>query len=383
MKSLIRVFIMEFQRIAGNKAFIFLVVAWPLLYSILFGGILWKRVVQKMPVAVVDLDRSSLSRTLVRYISASRSFDVVRTLENPLEIKDDFLTGDRAMTLVIPRNFSRDIKRGSPVVLKAFSNAANIIVGGLTYADLKTITATFAGGIQLKTLQKGGLSTQRALEIVQPIQVDVANLFNPGMNYQNYLTPGLWAMLIQQMMLLLGALCFVPFRERKEVQSLRGQAGSDASLFWGKYLFYLVVGVASFELILRLLFPFFGIEINAPVFTIISLVFLFCAGALALGFVISLASDTTFGAMKGVLLISSPAFLLSGYTFPLDYMPYLHRALSAVFPLSPFVTAYRRLFQEGIGLEYLEGPIVHLLILLVIYLSAAVLLYRQRWRTSP
>lgn len=382
MQDLIIVWKNEWSRLWRRKGFLFLALAWPVLFGVLFGQIYAQRVVQRMPLALVDEDRTQISRTLSRYIETNRSFEVKTTPLDPEAVKDDFLSGSYAAVVIIPRDFQRDIKRGHRTNLTIWVNATNVVVANLVASEMAYVAGTINGGIQLKFLQKAGNSTARAMELIQPFPLNAARLYNPGMNYLNYLAPGIWAAILHQVIILLGALCFVPHFQRQEVKVLLAELKQPWSLFWGKGLFYLVLSIASFEIFFRALFPLFEITIRSSVAEILALSALFSATALSLGFAISLFSTRTVGALKGVLLLASPAFILSGYTFPIDQMPKIYTYISSIFPLTPFVSAYRKIYQEGLSLSYVSHEFWHLTILFVIYLGLACLLYRKRWVRS-
>lgn len=382
MNSLKTVWLFEIKRLLSNRAFLFLAVAWPLVYAVFFGRVYSGHVVQKMPIAIVDMDRTNLSRTLTRFAGTMRSFEVVATYEHPEQLKDDFLKGDYAAALMIPRNFQRDIKRGRRTQVTAWINATNVVVANLSSSELSYLVATVGGGVQLKFLQKTGSSSERAMEAIQPMPLEMARLYNPGLNYLSYLTPGIWAAIMHQVLILLGVLCFVPHFQRKEVEDLKAKVPRSTAWFWGKWSFYILLGIVIFETFFRGLFPLFGIEIQSSVASLLVFSGLLCASAVSLGTLISLASDRVIGSLKGVLLLASPAFILSGYTFPLSQMPSIYTWISAIFPLTPFVSGYRKLYQEGLSLSFLAPQVIHLVILTLLYAGTSYVLYRKRWGVS-
>ncbi|WP_374033981.1 ABC transporter permease [Bdellovibrio bacteriovorus] len=382
MHDLLLVWKMESQRLLRHRGFLFLALAWPVVFAFFFGSIYTDRVVNSMPIAIVDMDHSTLSRTLVRFIGTNRSFKISETFVSPENTKDRFLRGDFAATVIIPRHFQRDIKRGHRTSVTVWVNATNVVVANLTMSEMAYIVGTINGGIQMKFLQKTGSSSARAMELIQPLPLNIAKLYNSGLNYMNYLTPGIWAAILHQVIILLGALCFVPHFQRQETQGLISRVRSRYSLFWGKWSFYFILGLVSFEVFFRVLFPIFDIAVHSSVISLLLFSALLCAAALSLGCLISLASSRTIGAMKGVLLLASPAFILSGYTFPIEQMPAVYKILTAIFPLTPFVSGYRKIYQEGVGLEYVLPEVRHLALLIVIYTAASLILFARRWRSA-
>ncbi|MEK7854682.1 MAG: ABC transporter permease, partial [Acidobacteriota bacterium] len=181
----------EFRRIIRHKGFLFLVFLWPLLYAFVFGRIYSARVITKLPVVLVDDDRSQLSRLIIRYLEASRSFQVVSTLENPEEMQDILANNEAMVGLVIPRHLERNIKRGKPERVIAFVNASNLSIGNLANSDLRAVVGTVSAGIQMKYLMKTGSSSAKAQQQMQAVKIEAARLYNPGFNYLSFLAPGL------------------------------------------------------------------------------------------------------------------------------------------------------------------------------------------------
>lgn len=382
MRDLKKVWSFELKRLLSNKGFLFLAVAWPLLYAIFFGRIYSDHVVNNMPLAIVDMDKTQISRTITRFAGSMRSFNIQETFENPEQLKDKFLSGDFAAALIIPKGLQRSIKHGHRPHVTVWINATNVVVANLTASEISYLMGTVSGGIQLKFLQKAGSSTKRAMESIQPLPLEMARLHNPGLNYLSYLTPGIWAAIIHQVVILLGALCFVPHVQRKEIAALNGTVERPKSWFFGKWSFYFILGVITFEIFFRGLFPLFNIKIESSVWALLLFSSLFIASALSLGTLISLATTRTLGALKGVLLLASPAFILSGYTFPISQMPEIYKFMTAIFPLTPFINGYRKLYQEGVGFLDVVPDITHLAVLFFIYAVLSYFFFKKRWEKS-
>lgn len=363
------IWVREFKRITRHKGLLFLLCVWPFLYAVIFAAAYSKEVVTKMPVTLMDFDKSQLSRTLSRFVESSRSFEIVETSSSLSEAQDEILSGQRALVLIIPRDFQKDIKKGRQTEVVAWINASNLLVANLNMAELKTIIGTLAAGIKLKVLRKSGKSQTQALALVQGYNVESAKLYNPGLNYMSYLTPGLWATLLYQIFVLMGALSWIPEIDRKRLPELNQY--SLPQIFMGKILFYTLIATVILEVFFRGLYPLFNITIQVSVFEALMLSVLFAFSSIALGTLISIMSDSTVGALKAVIVITSPSFIISGYTWPRDAMPVFYRYLGDLMPLTSYLEAFRKLYQEGVSVIYLERPIFILLSLTVLLLMAS------------
>ncbi len=320
-----------------------------------------------MPVTLVDLDKSQLSRTITRYIESSRSFEITETTSNPLEAKDHILSDKSALVLIIPSDFQKNIKKGRQSELIAWINASNLLIANMNLAELKTISETISGGVKLKFLKKTGSSHEEAMKMIQGYKVESAKLFNPGLNYMNYLTPGLWAALLHQIFVLMGALSWIPEVERQRLGDFKKYPPS--SLFWGKITFYTLVSTLILELFFRVFYPFFEIPIQVPIYQVLILSCLFAFTSIGLGTLISICSKSTVGAIKAVILITSPAFILSGFTWPQSAMPLHLRYLSELIPLTSYLEVFRKFYQEGGSFIHAQDSLFVLITLGVIFVG--------------
>lgn len=351
MKQIQAVLIREWRRITGNKLYLFLVLIWPVLYGILMGSIYSQKVVTKMPIAVADLDHSALSRTLIRYLNSSRSFDIVYHVGSAPELEDLILRDRVAAGIFIPSGLQKEIKRGGSEAVTAFVSGSNLLMANIAVSELKTVAGTIAAGARVKYLRKTGNSIHKAMALQSPVQVDFYRMYNPGFNYMNYLTPGLWATILHQILILLGALLICREWEQGTFWDLWETGGRKlTTVVIGKIALYVLLGFVFMELYFRVFFPVFGIDVRGNISAMVAYSFVFVLSAVGLGFLASVALVSSVNAMKAVLLITAPAFLLSGYTWPLSEMPWFTRMLGRAIPLTTYLHGFRKIYQEGEGL---------------------------------
>lgn len=361
MKAFFELSIREWHMLKKSKGLLFLLFVWPILAAILLGGIFSEKVVTAMPLAIMNEDQTSLSRTLERFTEASRSFDIVVHPQSIQEIETLLQEQKIVAALYIPKNFERNIKIGKGETITLFVNGANLVTANLSIAEMKTITATLSGGIKLKLLRKMGYSKEKSLAVISPIKMDITKQFNPGTNYLNYMPPGTWMALLHQLILLFSSLLIIREKEKKVIGHSLDMANGNINLWLTAKSFpYFLIFFLYFEIFFRLLFPLFDIEFkgNYLLMLVVSCFFIYCS--LALGILISTLVSRSIDAIKGVLLIGSPAFLISGYSWPLSYMPWLTKCFSYLIPLTPFIDAYRKIYQQGGEFRHVVGDIFYL-----------------------
>lgn len=362
----------EAKRIFNHRGFLFLVTGFPLVLGLIFGRIYNARVISGLPLAVVDQDRSQLSRTIIRHIDATRGLDLALQIEDPRELEALLRNGKVAAGIVIPRHLEREVKRGEVVSIPAFIDASNLSFANQASSDLRTVIATVSAGIQLRHFKKMGSSSKVALAQAQALTIEIARLHNPGFNYQNYIVPGLWGSVLFQLMVIFGALAFVREFEMGRGPELWSLAeGKVWKLLWGKFIPYFCLGTILFAIYFFGIFPFFDIPSHGSALGLISFSSLLVMAALSYGLALSSKGKDTVATMKSVLVLTAPAFSLSGYIWPPQATPTVLRWLSNIFPLTPYLSGYRKIAQEGAAFSALQTEALHLLLLTAIGLLGA------------
>ena len=361
----------EVRRLLASRPLLFLLVCWPVFYGLFLGAIYSARVVTKMPAAVCDDDNSYTSRLAVRYLGATRSLDLRFRARDAAELRGYILSGRAEAAIYIPRGFSSDIKRGKTGTITAFTNAGNLLIGNITLSAVKTVAGTIAAGARIKFLRKTGNSGAKALADYAPVKTEAFWLFNPGGNYLNYLVPGMWGMILQQLLLAFSSLLLTWEKDAGTLDASVKAAGGPAALIAGKALPYYLFFFGVFELFDLAIFPLFSVPLQGAHASLALLNALFIFAALGLGMFTSAVCRESMDAMKGVLLVGAPALLLSGYIWPISYMPAAVKPLAYAVPLTHYLTALRRVTQCGGPLSSALPQAGALLLTGVICFSAA------------
>ncbi len=106
-----------------------------------------------------------------------------------------------------------------------------------------------------------------------------------------------------------------------------------------------------------------------------TIVFIFAV--ISLGFLISCALKDRNDAIKGTLLLAAPAFILSGYTWPIQYMPLFIKPVAYIIPLTEFLSGLRKIVFYGAGFKYVAAETTVLLLMVFVY-SAIGLMFLKK-----
>ena len=156
----------------------------PLILVVSIWAIFSQGIARNLPIGVVDLSHSQLSRQLSRNYDATATLSVTHHFADVAEAKQALISSQVYAYVVIPDNFDKDIDRGLPPEVSAFYNSQTILIGKLIGSALVQAQATFNARIDAsKALAKGNSTVGSAVGTALPVQTQITPLFNNCLLY--------------------------------------------------------------------------------------------------------------------------------------------------------------------------------------------------------
>jgi ABC-2 type transport system permease protein len=362
-QMIIKEFIQVF-RDRRMKAIIFVV---PLIQLMVFGYAVTTDV-NNIPTAVYDLDKSYESRELLRRLESSGYFDALFFVESPEALKELLDKGKVTTAIQMNRGFSADIKKGIKTEVQILldgtdSNTATI---AMNYAS--RVVAKYAADIGMKPL-----SSSPAL-----LDVRTRAWYNPDLKSRNYNVPGVIALMIMLICLLLTSMAIVREREIGTMEQLMVTPIKPVELILGKTIPFALIGFFDMFLVAVVGLSWFNIPIRGsiPLLTLCTAIYLL--SVLGIGLFISTISKTQQQALMATFLFFAPAVLLSGFMFPIENMPEIIRYGTYLNPLRYFLVILRGIFLKGNGINILWPQMVALLALGITVITISSLRFKKR-----
>ncbi len=348
-----RILARELRQIAARPALAFMLVPMPLMIFLALAAVFAQGLPRDLPVAVVDLDGSGLSRQLTRMVDAAADVDVTEQLPTLTEARQALVARRIYAILMIPNDMERDLQLGQRPEIVVFSNSQFLTAGGIAARSIGTSVATFSAGVSLRTLEARGIGPDRARDLVTPIPVQQSPLFNPSLDYIQFLLSSIMPTVMQIFICASAVLAF-----SREHHSPGGMArllrlsGSPGRAILGKLLPYTVLATLVLLLGDLLLFGPLGASFrgNVGVFFLNGLVFILACQAL--GALIALIARDVTGALGMMGLIVAPAFGFAGVSFPRFGMSWFSQGWGAIIPLTPYLELRTDQTLRGTPLEY-------------------------------
>ena len=349
------------------------------LYAFFYPTPYRREVLKEVPVAVVDLDRTPLSRQLARMADAH---ELVRVTSRPASLAEAerlVLRGNAGGILAIPSGFERDVKRGAPATVGVFADATYFLVYRQALTGLAEATATLSAGIEVKRLQAQGMPEAKALAFRDPLPLVSRPLFNPAEGYASYVVPGVLILILQQT-LLIG----IGLRGAADLDVLgKGSllARATASVIGRSLAFCLLYAVHAlfyFGIVARI----FGFPVRGGGLAAAALVVPFLLSTSFLGLALSVLFRRREAAIQTLLFTSLPAIFLASYAWPPEALPAWLRAAAQAIPSTSAIPALLRVNQMGASLAHVRHELAVLWGLAIVFFVAAVLSHAARARSS-
>jgi ABC-2 type transport system permease protein len=348
----------EATQVLRDSRSLYLALGIPVMLMILFGYAL-SLDVDNIPLAVWDQARTPQSRELVDRMTSSGYFTLVLQTESYNRIVHGIDAGTISMGVVIPYDFSENIKAGKSTKIQALVDGSDSTRAGLAIVYLETIMATYENDYRLEALSRQAVESR----IQIPVEPRIKLLYNPELISRNNIIPGLIAIIMMVIAALLTSLTVVRERETGTMEQLISTPIKSNELIVGKLIPYFALGYVDLLMVYFMGVYVFGVPFKGSLAILFFEASIFLVGALSLGFLISVVATTQFLATQIALLGTFlPAFLLSGFVFPISNMPYILQLLTYLVPARHLVTILRAIFLKGVGLEAIAVPTVTLIV---------------------
>jgi ABC-2 type transport system permease protein len=359
----------EFTQMRRDRLTFAMMLGIPLLQLTLFGFAI-NSDPRHLPAAVLLADHGPQGRTVLYALKNSTYFDFARQVASEEEGRDLLAQGRVQFVISIPENFSRDLLRGDRPALLVEADATDPAATGFALGSLATLfNSALANDL------KGPLADLNATD--GPIDLRVHSLYNPEINTQYNIVPGLMGVILTMTMIMITGLAITREIERGTMENLLSMPTRPSEVLIGKIVPYILIGYIQVAVILiaaRFLFhvPMYG---SIPLLLVVALIFI--AANLAMGITFSTIAKNQLQAMQMTFFVFLPSILLSGFMFPFRGMPVWAQTVGEAFPLTHFLRIVRGILLKGNGLPDVARELWPIALFAVIMLTIGVKRYRQ------
>lgn len=348
-------------------------ISWvPLLAVALIWWIFSAGLPTRLPIGVMDLDHSGLSRQLTRFLDATPGLSVVGRYDNPAEAEQALRSGAVYAVVGIPRDFARNVKRGNAAQVTLLHNAQLGTHSGLIQRDVRTAVGTLSAGVEMAARNKRGEPARQVRVSMEPLRTGMVTLFNASLDYEQFLAAALIPALLHVLAMTAGAWSVGRELRDGSVGDWLGAATSWRSALGallGKLLWpWLGLGTVSTLALLWLTVGRGWHPAGSLIWTLLAL-WILLALSIAMGAIAAALTRSLRTALSATGFFTAPAFAFSGVGFPLIAMPVGARLWAWLLPYTHYMRVQMEQLQMGAPVrESLRTPT------LMAAISAALLL---------
>ena len=385
--SLFRVARREVTRISDSWILLFTTIFGPVAVFLLVTWMFSAAVVRELPITVVDMDQTQLSRKIARMADAVPAARICCKSVSLDEARKRMVSGEIDAVLYIPAGLEKNVQKGVQSELALYLNNTNVVKGGMLQSQLVTTLSTLSAGIKVQTMVKKGVPVETAIRKAQPIRPDIHLLFNPYSNYAYFLVMGLLP-LLAVVFIFLGTSYAIGIEMKEGTGSawLQHAGGSTTVAMIGKLIPYVLLFFSNLMVMNILLIRVMGTPLNGSLALILFSEFLLILAYMAMAVLlltitINLRLTLSLGSAYTMM-----ALTFSGLTFPSMGMPILAKVFAVIFPYTFWLKVFLSQSLRGEPLHEAIMPLLMLLPFILIGILAFPLFKKRlndpRWQTK-
>ncbi len=371
----------EWREILRDRLFLSLAFILPVSMMLIFGyGI--KLDVENIPFAVLDQDRTAMSRDYLHLFMDSRYFDYQGHVQSERELEPLLADSKIRFAIIVPPKFQENLKAGRPVAVQSLIDGTFPFRTSTSKGYVIAINNAFNGKLLAGFIsQKMGMPPGQAAALVEPVKVQLRYLYNQEIKSIWSIAPTMMMFILLMTPPFLTALGVVREKENGSIYNIYSSTVTRAEFLIGKLLPYLgisIINVIILWLMAVLVFaaPFKG---DPLFFFLASVIYVSCTTGI--GLLVSLFARTQVAAMMITVVVTIvPAVLYSGLLVPIASMDAASQFEAHLFPAMYYTDIALGSFLKGIGVGQLWGRVGALLFYSSVLWIAAYLLFHKRVR---
>lgn len=355
--------------------FLLVPLAYPLLYAFIYTG----EVVREVPAAVVDMNKSTLSREFIRKVDATPDVKIQSHCadmeEAKLLLKESKVYG----VIYIPESFSSDINKGIQTQVTLYCDMSGMLYYKAILTASTEVSLKMNKAIKAK---RAGNTTNRQDEIsATPITYEAVNLFNPQAGYASFLLPAVLILIIQQTLLLGVGLSAGTARENnrfRDLVPLSRQYQGTLRIVFGKSSAYFIIYAIVSAYILCVVPKIFSLVQIAQAGTLAAFILPYVLSCIFFAMTCSIFIHHREACMMIYVFTSVPLLFISGVSWPGSAIPEFWRVISWLFPSTFGINGYIAINSMGATLDQVLPEFRALWIQTGVYFLTTCIVYRRQ-----
>lgn len=381
MNKFLALVVLEIKSIFADRSILLTMFGGIIMYSILYPLPYSQQVSRNVEIVVIDYDRSSVSRELIRMVNATPDTHIAGLVDSVRDAEALIEQGVIKGFLIIPEHFRRDLLMEKSVTLSLGGDASYFMTYSTIASGILKAGGTLSAQIKVARLTVDKENILLAKQQWQPASLNLQPVFNQTNGYLDYVVPAVFILILQQTLLIVGGILSASQNERSRAKERGYWLTASPPLLLlarcGVFLcLYLVFSLYYFGFALDM----YGVNRLAAAWDILKLLVPFLTAVACLSVALGQLYDQAETATQVILFSSMPVLFCSGFIWPVSAIPTWLVAVSQLFPSTAAIQGLLQLNQMGANFEMVSHFQTQLLIQTAGYAALAIMLltYKQR-----
>ncbi len=336
--------------------------------QVLIFGYAVRTDIKNAGIAILDRSKDEISTGLVSKLESSDFFILKKNLQSGDEIDGSFKAGDIKAVLIFEKDFGKNLLHEGSASIEIIADGSEPNVANLVTSYTRAIINDY-----MLELNKP------ATDSFMPVEPEVKMYYNPNLESQYMFVPGVITIILVLICALMTSVAITREKEFGTMEVLLVSPLKPLHIILGKVTPYFILSLIDLIVILFLSWLVFDIPIKGSPLLLMLESMLYIMLGLSLGIMISTMSKTMqqamFISLMGLML---PTIILSGFIFPVEYMPGIYRFLSPVIPPRWFIIIVKDIMIKGTGFTFVWKETLILVFMTIVFITISTFTFKRR-----
>jgi ABC-2 type transport system permease protein len=329
----------EFYHVFRDRKTLLMLFGLPIVQIVLFGFALTNEI-KNSKIVICDYARDEASERIIYKIAASDNFEIERILLSHQQIESAFKEGNIKLAVVFPSGFQNKLQHDNEASLQIIADASDPNTANVLSGFVNSIVMDYQKEIMTNT------------QILFQIKPEIRMLYNPGLKGATNFVPGVMALVLMLVCVMMTSVSIVREKERGTMEVLLVSGFNPFLVIISKAVPYLFISIVNLILILALSVYLLDMPIHGSILLLFAESTLLIITALSLGLMVSNSTNSQQTAMLiSMLGMMLPTMLFTGFMFPIENMPMPLQFVSNIIPAKWYYIMVKSIMIKGLGFE--------------------------------
>ncbi len=345
----------EVKQLIRDPKTMIMVLAMPVLITILFGYGYGGKEVGQFPITIVNLDHGDGSYKFIDELRNSRMFKIKAIYNTRGEGFASVYRGEVYSSVVIPPSFTEDMMSGRVTRIEVIYDASNPTMAKVIMQAVGVVTQLF----QEWAAEEFGTFA------IKPMFYTV---YGPSISKMENFIPAMMAMILQMVPTSLISVSICRERERGTFEQFIMTPITVFDVIMGKLIAYFGATVSDAALTLLTAMILFDVKLRGTFLDMVMVSVVFMLTSLSMGLFISVFSKNQLQAYQASVFAFIMATLFSGFLYPVDILSPFAQFMACLIPMYYFIEGFRAVALKGWTLDMVAHEISVMILFSLVFL---------------